>query len=178
MKIQFNSNYGNFKTQLTATVPDGSNKVISEEGLANILYRVCGSGVDKAFGLKKGNKRTEIVYSVDNAAKVTKAVENKIMELCGVSDEAGFTAGKDAAEYESLELAFKVTGQHEAGESASAMVRATTLVDTFLADDKMEGAYRTIFGLQGLEDAENADREALIEFAHSKGLGVQPAKKK
>jgi len=174
MNIEFNSNYGNFKTSIKAVVPDGSNRVICEEGLANILYRVCGSSVDKGFGLKKGDKRTGIPYSAENAAKVEKLVREKIEELCGMGEDPG----EDAAEYMALALEFKITGQHEAGEAGSAMVRATALVDAMLGDEKMEEAYRTIFGLQGLADADNATREQLIEFAHSKGLGVQPPKRK
>jgi hypothetical protein len=102
---------------------------------------------------------------------IEKAVREKIVEL-------GEWADGEVSDYAELELAFRVTGKHEFGEGgASAMVMATTLVDTFLGDEAMEAAYRAVFGAQGMKDAETAGREELVSFAHSKGLGIRPTKK-
>lgn len=154
--------------------------MVGEGFLADMLYRLCGSVVDKALGVgvkrKDGEvelpplfkKRNEVEYSEANGAKIAKAVDAKIADL--LKDEA------DGAEFLEMDLQFTVLGEHEFGEAGSAMVRATTLVDTFLGDVDMAKAYRAVFGLQGMLNAETATRDELVAFAHSKGLGVSAKK--
>lgn len=160
MKIEVTSNYGNYATKMSVELPDTSLSPLATElvrqGLFNINYRVAGSAVDKALGVDpKNGGRRGVDYSEDNSLKVMEAVEATIKKLKlpeGVS--------------------FEVTGQYEYGEGAgSAMVRATTLVDTFLGTS-MEAGYRAILALP------DGDRDALIAKAHEMGLGIQTSKAK
>lgn len=179
--VTFNSNFGQFKNRLTGQFPDELADTIAQCALADILYRVCGSSADKKLGVvgKKPKEgvtgyadRKSVSYSEANCAIIAKAVDDKIDELCGKGVEKP-TADHDA--YNVLGLQFSITGQHVFGEVVSAMVMATTLVDAMGKDEAVESAYLTVFDAMGYTGGN--DRAKLIEFAHSKGLGIRPATK-
>lgn len=108
MKIEFKSNYGNFDYSISAEVEAGGSETLMTQGLANIAYRVAGSSVDKALGVKE---RKGVAYSVEDAGKIDAAVSKKLTEL----------EAKDAG-LASLKLSFHVTGQHEFGEGGANVV--------------------------------------------------------
>lgn len=66
--------------------------------------------------------------------------------------------------------------KYEGSEAASPMKRATAFVEQLLSTPEAEAQMRSLFALQGMEDAEDGDKAALIAFANSKGLGIQPPK--
>lgn len=175
--VTFNSNFGQFKNRITGQFPDELADVIAQCALADILYRVCGSKADKGLGVnvKKPElgqvtfkDRKSVPYSEANCIVISGAVEAKIKELEKMDDP-------DGAAYRTLALKFAITGQHVFGEVVSAMVMATTLVDQMERDPEIAAAYQTVFEAMGYSG--DGSRTSLIEFAHSKGLGVRPASK-
>lgn len=194
--ITFNSNFGHFKTRLTGQFPEELSQTVGQCALADILYRVCGSKADKELGVnvkkpKEGQlvykDRKAVPYTTENYDIITRAVVDKINELSGVMIELDEMT-QEQKDYEEMALEFEITGKHEFGETVSPMVMATTLVEVILADDaasKVEGApatagkvfsaYSTLFEVQGYAGS-MTNKTALIEFAHSKGLGIRPAK--
>lgn len=160
--IAFSSNYGKFDYEIVATFPDEvlspAAKAAAKEGLANTSYRVCGSAADKALGAsgESGIKRNEIEFTSENAAKLEAAVLKKLEDLKLL-----------------FPVKFKVIGEHEYGEAGSAMLRATTLVDTLL-DGGKEEQLRATLAMFGATDKD--DRAGLIRIAHKAGLGIQPPK--
>ena len=171
--IKVASNYGNFATELKAEVGENlteATELLCEQGLLNILYRVSGSYVDKALGVDKkklGTTRKDDAYSDAEAEVINKAVSDKLTEL---EAELGI---------ETLKLSFRVTGQYFYGEGGtSPMARASLFVDSLLGNEATEPQLRATLKVLGMEDAETASRDELVKFAHSKGLGIQPAKKK
>lgn len=106
--IKFESNYGNFAYRLTANVGDDVNEetiwLAESQGLANICYRVAGSSVDKAMGVKE---RKALGYSEQAAEQINAAVSAKLSEL-----EKNEKVGKFV---KALKLSFAVVGQHEFG---------------------------------------------------------------
>lgn len=116
--IEFKSNYGNFAYRMTAEVGDEVNEsttALCVEGLANICYRVAGSAVDKALGVKKGEGRKALAYVPSLGDEVDAAVSKKLKELEG--KEVALTA---------LKLSFMVTGQHVFGEGSDAPTKEAT----------------------------------------------------
>lgn len=104
MKIEVKSNYGNFDYRLTAEVGEDVNvQTVSlcKQGLLNIAYRVAGSAVDKALGVKE---RKAVNYSEADAERINAAVSKKLAEL----------EAKDGT-LKALEMSFAVTGEHEWG---------------------------------------------------------------
>lgn len=104
MKIEVKSNYGNFDYRLTAEVGDSVNAEtvsLCKQGLLNIAYRVAGSAVDKALGVKE---RKAVNYSEADAERINAAVSGKLKEL----------EAKDST-LKALEMSFAVTGEHEWG---------------------------------------------------------------
>jgi hypothetical protein len=130
-------------------------EIIDESGVTYITQRDVLSAVYKDL-LDKKQKRNELPYSDE--------VAGKFQSL----------ATKELAPYGDFEVS--VT-EHVPTAEASPMVRATALIDTMLANADLEQAYRLAFGAQGLANADKADRDALIEFAHKSGLGIQPPRK-
>lgn len=107
--IEFKSNYGNFDYRMTAEVGDEVNAattVLCLQGLANICYRVAGSSVDKALGVKE---RKGVVFSDADGERINAAVSKKLTEMLV----------KDAT-LVPLKLSFAVTGEHEWGAGADA----------------------------------------------------------
>lgn len=130
--------------------------VIREAGLTYIVQRDGLSTVYKSL-LGKGEKRNTVEFSPENATKFQSALE------------------KALAPYGAFDVS---VDQHVPSEGgASPMVRATALVDAMFADKNLEQGYRIAFGAQGLANADTADRDALIAFAHKLGLGIQPNRK-
>ncbi len=170
MILRVASNYGNFATEMQATVGRDLNVATQElckQGMLNILYRVSGSYVDKALGVdsKKGVSRKDVEYSIDRAETIATAVEEKLSELA------------ESEGLEDLSLVFRVTGQHHFGEgTGSPMARASLFVDSLMAQESSEAQLRTMLGLLGLEDADDATRDEMVAFAHGKGLGMQTPK--
>lgn len=162
-EVNFVSNYGNFDYEMSVKLTDESlspaAKSFIKEGLANIAYRVCGSAVDKALGVlpesKGGTGRRGIEYSQGSARIIETTVWDKLATL-GLKD-----------------VGFKIIGEHEYGEAGSAMLRATTLVDTLL-DGGKEEQLRATLAMFGATDKD--DRAGLIRIAHKAGLGIQPPK--
>lgn len=107
--IEFESNYGNFAYSMTAKIGENVNtetEWLAMQGLANISYRVAGSAVDKALGVKD---RRSLEYSDADGERIMAAVSKKITEM----------EGKEVL-VKSLSLDFAVTGQHEFGEKSTA----------------------------------------------------------
>lgn len=132
--------------------------IVQRDG-ATKAYQALGGVKDEdgKSSLPDGFKREDLEWSDENGAAFATAFE-KALEGYGT-----FTVS---------------ASKYEGSEAASPMKRATTLVDTFLANDDLAKGYRQIFGLQGLENAESATREQLIEFANAHGHGIQPPKQK
>lgn len=175
--VTFSSNFGQFENRLSGQFPDELADTIAQCALADILYRVCGSSADKKLGVvgKKPKEgvtgyadRKSVPYSESNCVIINKAVDDKIKEL---EDQDA----PEGAAYQSLALTFSITGQHVFGEGVSAMVMASTLVDAMNKDANIKAAYQTVFEAMGYAGGD--DRTKLIEFAHSKGLGIRPASK-
>jgi hypothetical protein len=164
-QIQFESNYGNFAYRFTAQIGEDVNpqtQYLAKQGLANIAYRVAGSSVDKALGVKE---RRSVEYSDEDGERINDAVSKKLKEL----------EGKETM-LSALKLSFAVTGKHEFGEAASPKVRATAFVDALLDNGDKEVQLRTMLAMFD-KRAEDGDRDVLIEIAHAKGFGIQPPKK-
>ena len=129
MKIEFNSNYGQFDynmaVEITEEVGEPALSLI-KEGLANIAYRVCGSAADKKMGVvgEKGVKlckRGEVEYTDEKAMVLKESVAAKLKELA-----------KDSPFYAGVE--FTVTGKHEAAEGNGGETKeARTLWETVQA---------------------------------------------
>lgn len=168
-RIKFESNYGFFAYSLSAEVGEeltAATEELCQQGLANIAYRVAGSAVDKALGVKtkegkKYEKRNEVLYSEEDAERINAAVSGKITEL-----ENG-TAGQKIKE---LKLSFSVTGEHEFGVSKGDSHRKAAellwaKVEALEASDmkKFDDTLKTL----GL-DPENYTPEAGIEACRAK----------
>ena len=107
--------------------------------------------------MDKGQKRNTLAFSDETASKFKTALEKALAGYGSFSVEVS---------------------EHVPTAEASPMVRATALIDTMLGNPDLEQAYRLAFGAQGLKNADSADRDALIEFAHANGLGIQPPRAK
>lgn len=142
---------GSDENPRTATV----RQIIDESGLTYITQRDVLSAVYKEL-LDKGQKRNTLAFSEEMAQKF------------------GAKAVAELKAYGNFQVS---VDEHVPTAEASPMVRATALIDTMLANADLESAYRMAFGAQGLKNADSADRDALIEFAHANGLGIQPPRK-
>lgn len=104
--ITFESNYGNFDYRMTAEVGEDVNAATTAlcvQGLANICYRVAGSSVDKALGVKD---RKAVEFSDADGERINAAVSKKLGEML---------AAEKTQVLAPLKLSFAVTGQHEFG---------------------------------------------------------------
>lgn len=172
--VKVTKQWGQFNVTVESFVPDSLVGELVNLGFLHLVERSPSSAVEQTVIAplqgweknKKGQgykrpasfKRTDVEYSEDLAAKIKTAFE-----------DAGCKV--DAAN--SLKLKVVSITKYEGGE-ASPMVRATAFVDLMLAS--AEENMRTTFAALGMADAEDADREALITFAHAKGFGVDPKK--
>lgn len=168
--ITFTSNFGRFATSLTCTVGDEVNAAtvaLATQGMANVQFRAVASEVEKALiaagAMTKETKRSEIPFTPANLAIIVAKGQEK---LDAVAAKEGLPA-----------MLFEVTGEHEYGEGgASAMVRATAFVDALLDSGEKEKQMRGLFQMLGLVGSADSSRESLINFAHEKKMGIQPAK--
>lgn len=80
---------------------------LGTQGLANICYRVIGSNVDKALGVKAkkdgGTGRDGVPYTAANISIIQAAVAEKLEEM--------------AEELHGIAVQFRITGEHFKGES-------------------------------------------------------------
>lgn len=153
-KIEFKSNYGNFDYRMTAEIGEEVNaasEALCMEGLANICYRVAGSAVDKALGVKKGEGRKAVGYSDEDGERVNAAVSkklNEILEKQGVLKPLG--------------LSFAVLGQHEFGAAndtpTKEAVELWTQVQAMVPEEKFNGALKAL----GLDPEDYEDDEAVL----------------
>lgn len=145
-------NIGSEENPKQASVGD----VIREAGLTYIVQRDGLSSVYKEL-LKKGEKRNTVAFSQDAADKFKASLE------------------KALAQYGTFNVAMT---EHVPTAEASPMVRATSFVDSLMDGGDKETQLRATLGVLGLANAADADRQALIDFANSKGLGIQPPREK
>lgn len=166
--IEFKSNYGNFAYRFTAEVGEEVNAAstaLCVQGLANIAYRVAGSAVDKALGVKE---RKGVEFSDADGERINAAVSKKLNEMIVKDSVLG-----------NLKLSFAVTGQHvfggsDQGEPTKADKELWTNIQSF-DGVKFEAAVKLI-GIPEDYDDESAlkavrawrlaeDRKALEESA-------------
>lgn len=166
--------FGNFAIAIEADVEEKHEATLVELGLLQILQRTPSSNAEKALagsawptGKKsgrplrpKGFERSSIPFTEANVATIRGGAFGKTAEI---------------AEGVSVPIRVVSVKEHVGGE-ASPMVRATAFVDLMLGEEGLAANMRKTFGRLGLEDAEDADRDALIEFAHAKGMGADPKK--
>ena len=173
MKLNFTKTWGQYAISVTAEVSEEQLAALATEGALHLFERgpsgvveqkVCAPELgwtknEKGSGFKRPKEfeRRNYEFTPERAEKF-KAVFNS-------------TPGKIE---EDNEITYTVNSivQHDGGQ-ASEMVRATTLVDSFLGNPVLEAPYRMI-----LEEgsATPFTREELIAAAHAKKLGIQPAK--
>lgn len=180
MKINITKPFGCFHVSASCEVSEEQRDQLATLGALYLFERAPSTAVEqKVFGPMLGWEQTEsgsykrpakfernsVAFTQDLAAKVKAAYERTPGKL-----------GK-GEEQEAIDFTITAIVENEQGE-ASAMVRATLFVDSLLGDEESEKGLRMVLGLQGLEDADGASRDELIAFAHKKGLGIQPPKKK
>lgn len=113
--IKFESNYGNFAYRMTAEVGEDltdATAALAVQGLANICYRVAGSAVDKALGVKE---RKSVLFSAADGERISAAVSKKLVELEGKTPILA-----------ALKMSFAVTGQHEFGTAGGDPTKEAT----------------------------------------------------
>lgn len=171
MKIAISWTMGNFKVTAATDVEVNEpmspmNKILTEHGFLQNLQRTPASKAEKAVAMKlnlwggadkrpSDFKRNTIPYSEDNAMLLAE----------------GFGTEVEVAEGVKLKFAITDVVEHEGSDAGQSRKRATALVDTLLTSEESKKALIATLGVLGMKDAATADREALIAFAHSKGLG-------
>lgn len=182
-EVKFESNYGNFDYRLTAVVgetltPATLTMVI--QGLANVAYRVVGSYVDKALGVKSkskgGDGRTAVLYSEQDGETINAAVSTKLKEIEAENNDA----------LKPLQMSFAVIGEHAYGaetkpskEAEALWVKVPLLTGTefSIALEKLglDESYTDESGIRAchkmLLEADRARREAAKEETFAK-LGL------
>lgn len=158
-----------FGLALEADVNEAQLAALAAIGLASLGYRGGASVINKALDVES-NSAAE--YSDESAATVAKALED------WAEKGAGFKVDGDNANPLGAGFTLSVNAtRHEHGESgASPMKRATAFVEAALGAPEQEAQMRGLFGAMGLADAGAADKDALIAFANSKGLGISVPK--
>lgn len=176
MQYTKKSNTGNFLTRLTIDFPAGTPMIVQKFAAASVQTDICDRAVKQAFKVGKGKKDVlksilDIEYTEGNSRKCESAVEAYVAKMVDGTDEED-----GDVEIAALNITYKVVGQYIRDEAGSQMVRATTLVDTLAANPEVKASFKPMFEMMGMEGFDEASRTQLIEFAHSKGLGIQPAK--
>lgn len=166
-------NRDGFGLVLEADVTEAQRDALAAIGLASLGYRGGASAINKALEVDS-NSAAE--YSDDAARKVEAALQEWAQGAEGKA--AGFSAKGDNANPLGEGFTLSVTAsRHEHGESgASPMKRATAFVEALLDDPTKASQMRGLFGTLGMENAETADKDALIAFANSKGYGISVPK--
>lgn len=156
--ITFVSNYGNFATEMKAQIGEDVNPATTwlceTQGLGNLQYRMCGSRVDKALGVKtkenrKYEKRVEVPYSAANSAIIEKAVREALDELA-----------ESEASVAKLGITFRITGQHEYGSTDDKPTKEATALWTAI-QALPEAKFNEKLKVLGL-DADYTDETAII----------------
>lgn len=167
--------YGNFNLRVEATYDEAHRETLEGLGILQVMQRVPASTADKALdgknwlpGKKAGtllkpdkwSRTGNIPYSPEAAQKLKDGAMGERVEIA-----------------EGVFINFRVVGvtEHESG-TASPMKRAAAFVDSLLAFPETAEKMRGMFKTMGLADAETAERDALVEFAHNMGLGADPKK--
>lgn len=170
--IEFKSNYGNFAYRMTAQIGDEVNaasEALCLEGLANICYRVAGSAVDKALGVKKGEGRKAVLFVPNMGDEIDAAVNKKLAEL-----EAKQTVLVE------LKLNFMVTGQHMFGEGGDAPTKEATEMWTRVQALE-EAKFNKAMVALGFEDNVEIDSEGkptVHTFDYDDEKGILACKRK
>ncbi len=176
MKVNITKTFGQFAVAASTEISDAQAQKLIALGALYIFERQPSSAVEqKVFGPMLDWEQTErgtykrpakfergsVAYAKDVAEDI-KATYNATPGKLGDGDE----------------IKFNVTSitQHEIGEGASAMVRATTFVDALMGDAAQATQMRGLFKMLGMAGADDASRDSLIAFAHEKKMGIQPAK--
>lgn len=150
--ITFTSNYAAFTYRMTALVGEElteATEALCLEGVSNLCYRVAGSAVDKALGVKSkkngGMGRDGIAFDTKHIPTIEAAVSAKITEM----------ENAEGSKLKALELSFAVTGEYVKGEGGTSSKEAEALWVQVqaLPADKFEGAIKKL----GLD--ENYDDE-------------------
>lgn len=137
--IKFESNYAAFSYRLTAEVGEdltAATEALALEGLANISYRVAGSAVDKALGVKSkkngGMGREGVSFDPKHIPTIENAVSTKITEL----------ENAEGSLLKPLRLSFAVMGEYVPKTDGTASKEATELWTKVqgLDADKFKGA--------------------------------------
>lgn len=168
-KIEFTSNYGNFAYRMTAEIGEEVNpasEALCLQGLANICYRVAGSSVDKALGVKE---RKSVLFSDADGERINAAVSAKLTEIV-----------KKTPVLASLNMSFAVTGQHEFGAEDAGGTKAATEQWTVMQSWDDEKFQKVCKGL-GIDPEAGDDDKAVAAIAkfhrEHKRAALEKAKK-
>lgn len=156
--ISFESSYGHFDYKISAEIGEDVNAEtvwLARQGLANLAYRVCGSSVDKALGVKD---RKAVEFSEETSEQINAAVSKKITELEGKDGEKGLP--------KSLRVSFQITGKHEFGAADSGATKEATEVWTKLQGEKDAEKFAAILAKLGL-DVDYTDEQAIVAVARA-----------
>lgn len=162
MKIQYESNYGQFATRIACELDDegmdGATverlEPLLKEGLANVLFRVTGSNATKALVkakvATKDTARKDIAYNDTNVRIIDNAAQEGLDEM----------AERDESPLPRME--FSVTGRHEYGDTQGSRKMAETLYATYsgLPVEK-QAAFNLIYGVPA-----GASKDETVEALH------------
>lgn len=177
--IKFESNYSTFAYRLTAEVGEELTPATEElclQGLANIAYRVAGSRIDKALGVKSkkngGMGREGVAFDPKHIPTIESAVSTAITELENV----------EGSKVKPLGLSFAVTGEYVPKTDGTASKEATELWTKVqaLPADKFEAAIKKLGLAEDYDDESGIAacvrhiqaEKAKAKLAAAAGLGV------
>lgn len=162
--LEFRSNWANFDYLMTAEVGEDltpATEMLCQQGMGNISYRVAGSAVDKALGVKTGKGepgRKGVEYSEADGERINAAVSAKITEL---------ENGKDGVMFKALKLRFQVTGQHEYGGTDAPASKEAEKIWTGIQAVADPEKFKAALGRLGL-DPEDYDDDRALAAIHTK----------
>lgn len=162
-QIKFESNYSTFSYRLTAEIGEdctAATEALCMEGLANISYRVAGSAVDKALGVKSkkngGMGREGVSFDPKHIPTIESAVSTKITEL----------ENAEGSLLKPLGLSFAVTGEYVPKTDGTSSKEATELWTKVqgLEEEKFKAAMVKLgFKLVPVEEGEGTMVEAYTD---------------
>lgn len=171
MKTTFNT--GNFSL------------AIEGEPTAEVLDSLIESGVKAVVQRDVASKAYVEIAGVAGKKAGSKVLPDKFeRDSIKYSEEAGMVfADAFAGAMKKYGNFSVVVTESVGGETETAMVRASNLVDTLLAKnakgESKEADLRFMLGsLYGMENNETATRDEMVAFAHGKGLGMSMKKAK
>lgn len=165
--ITFTSNYAAFTYRMTAEVGEDltpATEALCMEGVSNLCYRVAGSAVDKALGVKSkkngGMGRDGIAFDAKHIPTIESAVSAKITEL----------ENAEGSKLKALALSFAVTGEYVKGETVGSSKEAEALWVQVqkLPSEKFDGAMAKL----GFKRAEPAEGETVGVFEYDDDSGI------